>query len=149
VQFLLLLIVAGIVFSLTVVFAVFGASISRLFRWQWISQQGPGLNAVVGLAASLLFLEVWNFFYPINHASVVVLGALVFASALLVWRTLVGIIRDWIRNSAVLVAFSLLVLLFTVSWFGLGPEEHKHYDTGLLFKRHPMGPRVSRGPGTG
>jgi hypothetical protein len=133
VQFLALLIVAGIVFSLTVVFAVFGASISRLFRWQWISRQGPGLNAVVGLAASLLFLEVWNFFYPINHASVVVLGALVLAAVVLAWRTGVGVIRDWIRNSGVLVAFSLLVLLFTVSWFGLGPHEHDHYDTGLYY----------------
>jgi hypothetical protein len=133
VQFLALLIVAGVVFSLTVVFAVFGASTSRLFRWQWISRQGPGLNAVVGLAASLLFLEVWNFFYPINHASVAVLGALVLASVLLAWRTGVGVIQEWFRSSSVWLAYSLLVLLFTVSWFGLGPHEHDHYDTGLYY----------------
>lgn len=91
------------------------------------------MSAILGLAASLLFLEVWNFFAPINHASVGVLGGFALGLAILLGRTVIGVLRDWIRGFQALAAVSLLLLLLTVSLFGLGPSEHGHYDTGLYY----------------
>ncbi len=132
-EYLAFLSVAGIVAAVSVALSVLGMTICRLFRWQWILQQGPGLNAVVGLSTALLYLEVWNLFFPVNHASVAVLGSAVLVAAIWLWRTVAAVARDWIRVSNLLVASLLLFLLFTVSWFGLGPFEHNHYDTGLYY----------------
>jgi hypothetical protein len=73
VDFLAFFDVAGLVFCLSLACSVFGLTICRILRWRWILQQGLGLNAVIGLAAALVFLEVWNFLFPVNHASVCVL----------------------------------------------------------------------------
>jgi hypothetical protein len=96
-------------------------------------QQGLGLNAMVGFGAALLYLEVWNFFYPVNHASVAVLGSLVLVLVILLRRTVAGAVLDSIRVTNLPGALLLLFLLATVSWFGLGPLEKQHYDTGLYY----------------
>jgi hypothetical protein len=131
--FLALVSVAGIVLSLAFAFCLLGLVIGRLFRWRWILQQGPGFNAVVGLGGSLVFLEVWNFLYPVNHASVTVLTIFILVFSAIYWRSLLEAIRNWLRNRSVLTPASLLLLLLTVSLFGLSPSEHSHYDTGLYY----------------
>lgn len=132
-ELLALLDVAAIVFCLGIGCSVFGLMICRLFQWQWMLQQGLGLNAVFGLAATLLFLEIWNLFYPVNHTSIWILSLFTLGSAILLWRTTIGVFRGWIRDSGILVPLSLLVLLLTVSWFALGPSERSHYDVGLYY----------------
>ena len=107
--------------------------LGRLFRWQWILRQGPGLSGVVGLAGSILFLEIWNFFFPVSHASVGVLGGLTLSLVILYRQTLLNAIRRWTQYWSVLSTILLLVLLLTVSLFGLGPAESGHYDTGLYY----------------
>lgn len=125
--------VAGIILGLALAFCVLGLLIGRLSRWQWLFGQGPGFSAVVGVCGTILFLEVWNFFLPINHATVAVLGGLTFCLMIVFWRTVAGQILDWFRRSSLLAIVLLLLLLLTVSLFGLGPAEHGHYDTGLYY----------------
>src|SRR5579864_2782627 len=95
--------VAGIILALAIGFCVFGIALSRLLRWRWILRQGPGFCAVVGLAGNVLFLEVWNFFYPINHASVLVLGIFTLVLAVLFRRTLLETARTWIQDRSILI----------------------------------------------
>jgi hypothetical protein len=125
--------VAGIVLALAFALCLLGLVIGRLFRWHWMLQQGPGFNAVVGLGGSLFYLEVWNFMYPVNHASLAVLGLFILVFSGIYWRSLLEATRNWFRNRSVLTPVSLLLLLFTVSLFGLGPLEHSHFDTGLYY----------------
>ena len=125
--------VAGIILSLAFAFCIFGVTISRLFRWRWILRQGPGLCAMVGLAGSTLFLEAWNFFYPVSHVSVVVFAIFALGLALIFWRTVLETIRAWSPYRSPLLIVSLLSLLALVSLFGLGSAEHGHYDTGLYY----------------
>jgi hypothetical protein len=125
--------IAGIISCLAVAFCVFGVTVSRLFGWKWILGQGPGICAVIGLAGTILFLELWNFFYPVSHASVTVLAGVTLSLALTFRRTLLETIRDWIQHRNVIVPVLLLLLLFTVSLFGLGPSEYGHFDTGLYY----------------
>gem|GEM_PF-3524079 len=125
--------IACIVFCLALVFSLLGVVLGRACRWRWILQQGPGLSAVVGLAATILFLEIWNFFFRINHAAAAILGAFIFISAAMFWRTLVDVARNWFRNFSVLSAVFLVALLLTVSLFGSGPMERLHHDTGLYY----------------
>lgn len=125
--------VAGTVFCLAVALCLLGAVLGRVFRWRWISQQGPGSSAIVGLVATVLFLEIWNFFFPINHTSAAVLGGFILFSAASFWRTLASDIRRWFYNFSVLNAVFLVLLLLTVSLFGLGPMERLHHDTGLYY----------------
>jgi hypothetical protein len=131
--FLALVSIAGIVLSLAFGCCLFGVAIGRLFRWRWLLQQGPGFNAVVGLGGSLFFLEVWNFIYPVNHASVAVLAVFILVLSAIYWRSFQQIIRNWVRTCGVLTVVCLLLVLLTVSFFGLGPSEHSHYDTGLYY----------------
>lgn len=130
---LTLICVAGIILALALAFCVLGLLIARLSRWHWLFGQGPGFSAVVGVCATILFLEVWNFFLPINHATVAVLGGLTFCLMVIFWRTVTGTILDWFRRLNLLAIGLPLVLLLTVSLFGLGPAEHWHYDTGLYY----------------
>jgi hypothetical protein len=130
---MVLLNVLSIVLCLAIGFCVLGLMVGRLFRWRWVLRQGLGLNAVLGLAASLLFLEVWNFFLPVSHASVVVLGVAILTAAILFRRTLVEVGRSWAQKFSVPSTLLLLVVLITVSLFGSGPSEHGHYDTGLYY----------------
>jgi hypothetical protein len=130
---LLFMSIAGIVLALAVGFCVLGIVIARTFRWRWVLGQGPGFSAVVGLSSSVLFLEVWNFFYPVNHASVLVLGILILLLVVIFWRTLLGTIRTWIQQRSILILALWLLLLLLVSFVGLGPSEHGHYDTGLYY----------------
>jgi len=125
--------VACLIVALAAGFSVLGAILGRLFRWHWILRQGQGLNAVVGLAGGLLFFEIWNFFYPVNGVSAVVLSGLILCSAIVFRRSLLEAIRRWFRNRSALVSVQLLILLLTVSLFGLGPSEHGHFDTGLYY----------------
>jgi hypothetical protein len=124
---LLFLSVAGIILSLAIGLCVLGMAVSRLFRWRWILGQGPGVCAVVGLAGNVLFVEVWNLFYPINHTSVLVLGIFTLAFALIFWRTLLDTARTWVQHRSALTIVFLLLLLLLVSLFGLGPSEYIHY----------------------
>ncbi|HEX3443884.1 MAG TPA: hypothetical protein VHS80_04150 [Chthoniobacterales bacterium] len=125
--------IAGIISCLAIALSVFGMTVSRLFRWRWILQQGPGICAVIGLAGTILFLELWNFFYPVSHSSVAVLAAVTLVFALIFRRTLLATVRAWIRRRSIVVSVLLLLLLFTVSLFGLGPSEYRHFDTGLYY----------------
>jgi hypothetical protein len=128
-----LLTVAGVIVCLGLVFCAFGLVIARLIRWHWIFRQGAGLTAVFGLAGCILFLEIWNFFFAVNHASVAVLAGFTLCSAVVYRRTVVQVMSRWVFNQSVLAIGPLLVLLLTVSVFGLGPSEHGHYDTGLYY----------------
>lgn len=130
---LTLISVAGIILGLALAFCVLGLLIGRLSRWQWLSGQGPGFSAVVGVCGTILFLELWNLFLPINHATVAGLGGLTFCLMIAFWRTVTGTILGWFRHFSLLAIVLLLVLLVTVSLFGLGPAEHSHYDTGLYY----------------
>jgi len=125
--------IAGIISCLAMALCVFGVTVSRLFRWRWILGQGPGICAVIGLAGTILFLELWNFFYPVSHASVAVLAAVTLSLALIFRRTLLETVRGWIQLRSIVVSVLLLLLLFTVSLFGLGPSEYGHFDTGLYY----------------
>jgi len=129
---LLFLSVVGIILALASGFCVLGIAVCRLLRWRWILKQGPGFCAVVGLGANVLFLEVWNFFYPIDHASVLVVGMVTLLLALIFWRTFLETVRTWVRQLSISI-IALLILLLLVSLVGLGPSEHSHYDTGLYY----------------
>ncbi|MBV9876785.1 MAG: hypothetical protein JO025_18790 [Verrucomicrobia bacterium] len=128
-----LLTVAGVVLWLVFIFCVFGLVVARMVRWHWIFRQGAGLTAVFGLAGCILFLEIWNFFFAVNHASVAVLAGFTLGSAAVYRRTVVQVMRRWFLNQSVVAIGPLLILLLTVSLFGLGPSEHEHYDTGLYY----------------
>lgn len=110
-----------------------GVAIGRLFHWRWILQQGPGLSAAVGMSGSLLFLEIWNLFLPLNHATVGVSLGLLLGSAIIFRRTFAGVVYNWFLNRSTLVTVLVLLLLVTVSLFGLGPMEYLHHDTGLYY----------------
>jgi hypothetical protein len=125
--------IAGILSCLAIALCVFGVTVSRLFRWRWILGQGPGICAVIGLAGTILFLELWNFFYPVSHASVAVLAAVTLSFGFIFRRTLLETVRAWFRNRNMIVPVLLVLLLFTVSLFGLGPSERGHFDTGLYY----------------
>jgi hypothetical protein len=125
--------IAGVISCLAMALCVFGVTVCRLFRWTWILRQDPGICAVIGLAGTILFLELWNFFYPVSHASVAVLAAVTLSLALIFRRTLLVTVRAWIRHRNWIVLVLLLLLLFTVSFFGLSPSEHLHFDTGLYY----------------
>jgi hypothetical protein len=126
-------IVVCIVFCFAIGFCVFGLLVARLFRWRWLLRQGPGLIAVFGLSASILFFEVWNFFYSVDRLSVGVLGSLALILAIVFRLTLWEIVRSWLRNRSVLGIVLLLALLLTVSLFALYPAESGHFDTGLYY----------------
>jgi hypothetical protein len=128
-----LLTVAGVIVCLGFVFCAFGLVVARLVRWHWIFRQGPGLTTVFGLAGCILFLEIWNFFFAVNHASVAVLTGFTLCSALVYRRTVVVVMRRWVFKQSVVAIGPLLILLLAVSLFGLGPSEHGHYDTGLYY----------------
>lgn len=128
-----LLSIAGIILCWAIALCVFGVTVTRLFCWRWVLRQGPGICAVIGLAGTILFLELWNFFYPVSHASVVVLAAVTLSLALIFRRTLLETVRAWIQLRSIVVSVLLLLLLFTVSLFGLGPSEYGHFDTGLYY----------------
>jgi hypothetical protein len=125
--------VASIVICLAVVFCISGAIIGGLFHWWWVSEQGPGFSAVVGLAGGILFFEVWNFVYSVNSVSVVAFSATNVLGAVLFRRTLFASIRLWYHNRSALAFIAALILLVVVSWFGLGWPGYKHYDTGLYY----------------
>lgn len=128
-----LLSVVGIVFGSAVGVSVLGILVGRLFRWQWLAEQGPGISALVGLAGSILFLEIWNFFLPVSHASVAILAGFTLGGSIVYRQTFLETIGSWIKNYSALGAPILLLLLLTVSLFGLGPAESGHYDTGLYY----------------
>ena len=88
-----LLTVAGVIVCLGFVFCAFGLVVARLVRWHWIFRQGPGLTTVFGLAGCILFLEIWNFFFAVNHASVAVLTGFTLCSGLVYRRTVVAVMR--------------------------------------------------------
>jgi hypothetical protein len=128
-----LLTVGGVVVCFGFVFCAFGLVVARLIRWNWILRQGAGLTAVFGLAGCILFLEIWNLFLAVNHASVAVLTGFTLCSAAVYWRTVVRVIRRWVINQSFVAIGPLLILLLTVSLFGLGAGERGHYDTGLYY----------------
>src|ERR1700739_3602567 len=122
-----LLTVGGVVLCLALVFCAFGLVVARLVRWDWLFRQGAGLTAVFGLAGCILFIEIWNFFLAVNHASVAVLAGFTLCSSIIYRRTVIRVMRRWVFNQSVLAIGPLLILLLTVSLFGLGPSEHGHY----------------------
>lgn len=130
---LALISVVCVVLGLAVGFCIFGLLTARLFRWRWLLRQGPGLNAVLGLSASLLFFEVWNFFYPVAVLSAVMLSGVTLVLAIAYRRTLLEVVQSWLRRRSFLAIGSLLALLLTVSLFALFPGERGHFDTGLYY----------------
>jgi hypothetical protein len=106
---------------------------AQVFRWRWMSRQGPGFQAAFGLCCCLFFLESWSLVFPIRLTTVLVILAGLLIGSVVYRRTLVIVLGYWRRGFRLTVLLFLLVSLGYICVFGLGDNGPYDYDGGLYY----------------